>query len=64
MYVHPCEEVTGIYIQNQISKIFLYIDALYLICVKRSIGEVKKYQISKHGYRQGPVRKPLKTARC
>ena len=35
-----------------------------LVCIKRSIEEVKKFQISKHGYHQGPSDETLKKARC
>ena len=34
------------------------------MCIKRSIEEVKKCQISKHGYHKGPSDETLNKARC
>ena len=42
----------------------LDINRLCLVCIKRSTEEVKKCQISKHGYHQGPSDETLKKARC
>ena len=58
--VHPCEKVTAMFFQNQIWSRFLDISGLCLVCIKRSIQEVKKCQISKHGYHQGPSDETLK----
>ena len=35
-----------------------------MVCIKRSIEEVKKGQISNHGFHQGPSDETLKKARC
>ena len=35
-----------------------------LVCITRSIGEVKKCQIYKRGYQQGSSDETLKKARC
>ena len=64
VYVHPCEKVIGMFFQNQIWSRLLDINRLCLVCIKRSIEEVKKCQISKHGYHQGPSDETLKEARC
>ena len=37
---------------------------LCLVCIKRSIEEVKKCQISERGYQQGASDEALKKARC
>ena len=37
---------------------------LCLVCIKRSVWEVKKCQISKRGYQQGPSDETLKKVRC
>ena len=52
------------FFQNQIWSRLLDINRLCLVCIKRSIEEVKKCQISKHGYHQGPSDETLKKARC
>ena len=52
------------FFQNQIWSGSLDINILCLVCVKRSTGEVKKCQISKCGYQQGPSDEALKKARC
>ena len=62
--VHPCEKVIGIFFQNQIWSRLLYINRLCLVCIKRSIEEVKMCQISKRGYQQGPRDETLKNVRC
>ena len=62
--VHPCEKVIGMFFQNQICSRLLDIKRLCLVCIKRSIEEVKKCQISKHGYHHGPSDESLKKARC
>ena len=61
--VHPCEKVVGIFFQNQIWSRLLDINRLCLICIERSIEEVKRCQISKRGYEQGPSDETLKKAR-
>ena len=59
--VHPCEKVIGMFFfQNQIWSRLLDINGLCLVCIKRSIQEVNKCQISKHGYHQGPSDETLK----
>ena len=60
----PCEKVIGMFFQKQIWSILLGINRLCLVCIKRSIEEVKKCQIFEHGYHQGPSEKTLKKARC
>ena len=35
-----------------------------MICIKRSIEEVTKRQISRRGYQQGPNDETMKKARC
>ena len=62
--IHPCEKVIGMFFQNQIWSRLSDINRLCLVCIERSIEEVKKCQISKHGYHQGPSDKSLKKARC
>ena len=62
--IHPCEKVIGMLFQNQIWSRLLDIDRLCLVCIKRSIEEVKKCQISKHGYHQELSDVKLKKARC
>ena len=62
-YVHPCEKVIGIFFQNQIWSRLLDINRLCLICIKRSIEEVKMCQIYKRGYQKGPSDETLKKAR-
>ena len=62
--VHPCEKVIGMFFQNQIWSRLLDINRLRLVCIERSIEEVKKCQISKFGYWQGPSDETLKKARC
>ena len=64
LYLHPCEKVIGMSFQNQIWSRLLNINKLYFVCIKRSIEEVKKCQIFKHGYHQGPSDEILKKARC
>ena len=61
--VHPCEKVIGIFFQNQIWSRLLDINRLCLICIKRSIEEVKMCQIYKRGYQKGPSDETLKKAR-
>ena len=61
--IHPCEKVVGIFFQNQIWSRLLDINRLCLICIERSIEEVKRCQISKRGYEQGPSHETLKKAR-
>ena len=61
--IHPCEKVVGIFFQNQIWSSLLGINRLCLICIERSIEEVKRCQISKRGYEQGPSDETLKKAR-
>ena len=63
-FLHPCEKVTGMCFQNQIWSRLLDINILRLVCIERSIEEVKKCQISKHGYQQGPSDETLKKAWC
>ena len=63
-YVHSCARVIGMFFHNQIWSRSLEINRLCLVCIKRSIEEVKKCQISKHGYHKGPSDKTLKKARC
>ena len=48
--VHPCEKVIGKFFQNQIWLRLLDSNTLCLVCIKRSIDEVKKCQLSKRGY--------------
>ena len=62
--VHPCEKVIGMFFQNQFSSRFLDINGLCLVCIKRSIEKVKKCQISKRSYQQGPSDETSKRARC
>ena len=62
--IHPCEKIIGMFFQNQIWSRCLDIIRLCLVCIKRSIEEVKKCQISKHGYHQGPSDETMKKARC
>ena len=62
-HVHPCEKVIGIFFQNQIWSRLLDINRLCLICIKRSIEEVKMCQIYKRGYQKGPSDETLKKAR-
>ena len=62
--VHPCEKVIGMFFQNQIWCRLLDINSLRLVCIKRSIKEVQKCQISKRGYQWGPWVEALKKARC
>ena len=65
LYVHPCEKVIGMFFfQNQIWSRLLDINRLCLVCIKRSIEEVQKCQISKHGYHQGPSDETLIKAYC
>ena len=64
VYVHPCEKVIGMFFQNQIWSRLLDINRMCLVFIKRSIGEVKKCQISKRGYQQRPSDETLKSARC
>ena len=52
--LHPCEKVIGMFFQNQIWSRLLDINRFCLVCIKRSIEEVKKCQISKRDYQQGP----------
>ena len=61
--VHPCEKVIGIFFQNQIWSRLLDNNRLCLICIKRSIEEVKMCQIYKRGYQKGPSDETLKKAR-
>ena len=61
--VHPCEKVIGIFFQNQIWSRLLDINRLCLICIKRSIEEVKMCQLYKRGYQKGPSDETLKKAR-
>ena len=61
--LHPCEKVIGMFFQNQIWSSLLDINRLCLVYIKRSIEDVKKCQISKHGYHQGPSDETLKKAR-
>ena len=63
MGVHPCEKVIGIFFQNQIWSRLSDINRLCLICVKRSIEDAKRCQISKRGYQQGPSDETFKKAR-
>ena len=60
--VYPCEKVIGIFFQNQIWSRLLDINRLCLICIKRSIEKVKRCEISKRGYQQGPSDETLKKA--
>ena len=60
----PLWKVIGIFFLNQIWSRSLDINRLCLVCVKRSVGEVKKCQISKRNYQQGPSDEALKKARC
>ena len=62
--IHPCEKLIGMFFHNQIWSRLLDINRLCLVSIKRSIEEVKKCQISKHGYHQGPSDETLKKARC
>ena len=62
-YIHPCEKVIGIFFQNQIWSRLLDINRLCLICIKRSIEEVKMCQIYKRDYQKGPSDETLKKAR-
>ena len=64
VHVHPCEKVIGMFFQNQIWSRLLDINRLRLVCIKRSIEEVKKCQISKHGYHQWLSDETLKKAWC
>ena len=65
IHVHPCEKVIGMgFFQNQTWSRLLNINRLCLVSIKRSIKEVKKRQIFKHGYHQGPSDETLKKARC
>ena len=56
--VHLSEKVI------RISWRLLDINRLCLMCIKISIEEVKKCQISKRGYQQGPSDKTLKKTKC
>ena len=60
--VHPCEKVIGFFFQNEIWSRLLDINRLCLICIKRSIEEVKMCQIYKRGYQKGPSDETLKKA--
>ena len=62
--VHPCEKVIGMFFQHRIWSRLLDINRLCLVCIKRSTEEVKKCQISKRGYQQGPSVETLKKAPC
>ena len=64
MELHPCEKEIGMFFQNQIWSRLLDINRLCLVCIKRSIAEAKKGQISKRGYQQGPSEETFKKARC
>ena len=57
LIVHPCEKVIGMFFQNQIWSRLLDINQLCSVCIKRSIEEVEKCQISKRGYQQGRMMK-------
>ena len=61
--VHPCEKVIGMFFQKLIWSGLLHINRLCLVCIKRSILEVKKCQISKRGYQQGTSDEKLKKGR-
>ena len=50
--------------QNEIWSTLSDINALCLICIKRSIEEVKTRQISKGSFQQGPRNETLKKAQC
>ena len=63
-FMHPSEKVIGLFIRNQIRSRLLKINRLCLVCIKRSIEELKKCQISKRSYQQGLSDKTLKKARC
>ena len=62
--VHPCEKVIGMFFHNQIWSRLLDMNRLCLVCIKRSIDEVTKCQISKLGYHQRRSDEILKEARC
>ena len=62
--VHPCEKVIGMFFHNQIWSRLLHMIRLCLVCIKRSIEEVTKCQISKRGYYQGRSDEIFKKARC
>ena len=63
-HVHPCEKVIGMFFHNQIWSRLLDMNRLCLVCIKRSIDEVTKCQISKLGYHQRRSDEILKEARC
>ena len=62
--IHPCEKVIGMFFHDQIWSRLLDINRLCLVCIKRSIEDVKKCQISEHGYHEGPNDETLEKARC
>ena len=62
--VHPCEKVIGMFFHNPIWSRLLDMNRLCLVCIKRSIDEVTKCQISKLGYHQRRSDEILKEARC
>ena len=64
IYVHPCEKVIGMFFHNQIWSRLSDMIRLCLVCIKRSIEEVTKCQISKRGYYQGRSDEIFKKARC
>ena len=58
--VHPCEKVVEYFFpESNLIKII----RLCLICIKRSFEEVKRGQISKRGYQQGPSDETMTKAR-
>ena len=62
--LHPCEKVIGMFFHNQIWSRLLDMNRLCLICIKTSIEEVAKCQISKRVYHQGRSDEILKKAWC
>ena len=64
LLIHPCGKVIGMFFHNQIWSRLLDMNRLCLVCIKRSIDEVTKCQISKRGYHQRRSDEILKKARC
>ena len=60
----PWKSNRNVFFQKQISSRLLDINRLCLVCIKRSIEQVKQCQISKRSYQQGPSDETLKNAQC
>ena len=60
LYVHPYEKVIRMFFQNQIWSRLLDINRLCLVCIKRSIGEVKSAKYLRMVITRGRVMKHWK----